>query len=547
MSEDRAKRLAQLKQAYENGILDEDTYRAAVAALGQSADYQAEVQSGAAAQGEGATAVGERGVNVGGDVEGPIITGDNVGDIFNNIGIALSRGAKATFNIFQNREQLRQQHDRQAMLDMVRQFWLDGVLDKSLYQGGQIELRLELRPEAVDSQTWDEIVQLPQGTAESIAVATTIGDIFYGMSALNRSLLILGAPGSGKTTMLLNLARQVLVKAEADPVQPIPVVFNLASWGVKRQPIADWLVDELNNKYIVPGKVGRPWVENDELLLLLDGLDEVETAHQLECVQAINQFQHEHRMPIVVCARNNEYELLPVRLQLHTAVFLHSLTLEQIDAYIYNVGGAELVSLSQWLQGDTRLQELVQTPLILNTMLQAYQGVSLSELESLETREARYHYLFAAYVQRMFHRGSPQQHFPREQTIPWLSWLAREMDRHSQAIFLIERLQPGWLASRGQRWLYLFLSRLAISLISGLLGGIILGLGFVVFFSETAGNGLMRGLSEGVLSCLIGGLAVVAIDGLWLESRGRLFPTATRYGQYGRLAVKILVWARPFI
>ena len=75
MDEEITKQLAQLKQAYESGILDDSTYQAAVAALGAPAKYQAEVGSGAAAQGEGATAVGERGVYAR-DVKGDIITGD---------------------------------------------------------------------------------------------------------------------------------------------------------------------------------------------------------------------------------------------------------------------------------------------------------------------------------------------------------------------------------------------------------------------------------------------------------------------------------------
>jgi predicted NACHT family NTPase len=56
---------------------------------------------------------------------------------------------------------------------------------------------------------------------------------------LGGGLLILGAPGSGKTTALLELARHLLDKAEADEHQPIPVVFNLVSWAAHRGPVAD--------------------------------------------------------------------------------------------------------------------------------------------------------------------------------------------------------------------------------------------------------------------------------------------------------------------
>jgi len=56
MTDDRARRLAKLKQAFESGNLDEDTYQAAVAALGGA---QTEViGSGAVAQGAGAVAAG---------------------------------------------------------------------------------------------------------------------------------------------------------------------------------------------------------------------------------------------------------------------------------------------------------------------------------------------------------------------------------------------------------------------------------------------------------------------------------------------------------
>ena len=64
MTDDRARRLAQLRQAYESGILDEDTYRAAVAALSTEARIQATVEgSGAVAQ-DGGVAAGADGLIV---------------------------------------------------------------------------------------------------------------------------------------------------------------------------------------------------------------------------------------------------------------------------------------------------------------------------------------------------------------------------------------------------------------------------------------------------------------------------------------------------
>jgi predicted NACHT family NTPase len=102
-------------------------------------------------------------------------------------------------------------------------------------------------------------------------------------------LLILGEPGSGKTTTLLDLARTFLERARGDPKERVPIVLNLASWK-KNQPLAEWVSGELSEKYRVPRKTTRFWLKQHYLLPLLDGLDEVETLRRPDCVAAINAF-----------------------------------------------------------------------------------------------------------------------------------------------------------------------------------------------------------------------------------------------------------------
>ncbi len=73
MTDDLARRLAQLRDAYESGILDDDTYQATMAALSAEPDGTAIlVGSGAVAQ-KDSVAAGAGGVAVGQDVEGHII------------------------------------------------------------------------------------------------------------------------------------------------------------------------------------------------------------------------------------------------------------------------------------------------------------------------------------------------------------------------------------------------------------------------------------------------------------------------------------------
>ena len=72
---------------------------------------------------------------------------------------------------------------------------------------------------------------------------------------------------------------------------------------------------------------------------------------------------------------------------------------------------------------------------------------------------------------------APQSRTPpytANETQAWLAWLARHMRREHQTIFLIEQLQPSWLATRGQRVLRVLFDSVAL----GALTGFILYLGW---------------------------------------------------------------------
>jgi predicted NACHT family NTPase len=180
------------------------------------------------------------------------------------------------------------------------------------------------------------IVQEQGRPPRDLPPGTCMGRVF---DDLGGALLILGAPGAGKTTLLLELADELLDRAERDNGHRIPVVFNLSSWAVKRKPLVDWLVDELNERYDVPRRMGQAWVEGEQILPLLDGLDEVAREHREGCVEAINAFRRDHGLvPLAVCSRVEEYESLTARLRMSGAVLVQSMTREQVDAYLARAG-----------------------------------------------------------------------------------------------------------------------------------------------------------------------------------------------------------------
>jgi predicted NACHT family NTPase len=159
----------------------------------------------------------------------------------------------------------------------------------------------------------------------------------------------------------------------------MPVVFNLSSWAIKRQPLADWLVEELHVKYQVPRKLAREWVDTDQILTLLDGLDEVTPSARTACAEAINAFRQEHGLlPTVVCCRSAEYSTQKTRLLLQQAVAVQPLTAQQIDTYLL-LAGEQLAVLRTALQDDPMLQELAATPLMLSVLMLTYHGKSVED------------------------------------------------------------------------------------------------------------------------------------------------------------------------
>ncbi|MBT9312454.1 protein kinase domain-containing protein [Leptothoe kymatousa] len=340
--------------------------------------------------------------------------------------------------------------NRQALLNKVRRFWIEGVLERSLHGQVLLSLGLEERPDAI-APPWQVSYASPGQAPQPLPANTQASHVFDAIGE-GRTLVILGEPGAGKTTTLLSLARTLLQRVEQTETHRLPVIFNLSSW--LNQPMEKWLVQELNSKYQVPKAIGKQWVAAQQLLLLLDGLDEVALDRRAACVTAINQFHQDYGPEMVVCSRIRDYEALPEKLTFQAALFLRPLTDDQILAYL-NQPDQGLTGLKSLLEKDAAIQdnnvsllELARSPLILNIMVLTFQGVAAAEIFPDSSAGSPPNYqqqLFDAYIQRMLaHR--PDAAYRPDQIIHWLSTLAQRLVATSETIFLIERMQPDWLS-----------------------------------------------------------------------------------------------------
>ncbi len=406
----------------------------------------------------------------------------------------------------------------------VKRFWIDGYLDHSLRDGASMKVGRVVERTEID-HPWQSIVEVPESNTDNHLDDQPIIEIF---DELSRHLLILGEPGSGKTISLLELTRSLIERTEDDTsfATPVPVIFNLASWSERQLPLTEWMVEELSQKYHVPRRVGKDWVERSRITPLLDGLDEVRSDLRAECVQEINDFSDSSAFSgLVVCCRHEEYNDLTIQLRLDGAVSLRPLSSQQISDYLESFGDATK-DLRQAIQADSALQDLASSPLLLHIMeLINANGVVLRANEA-PNREAALQKLFDAYTEHAFRRkGKTECSFDRNEMTDQLTWLARNMKEQSRSDFLIEQLQPNWLTSKISRWKYLIASRVAITTIWSIIGGCSLlvaywlsaGLYHAIAKTERwtwynigeqheswtfAVGGILAGLVAGIIECL---------------------------------------------
>jgi hypothetical protein len=347
--------------------------------------------------------------------------------------------------------------NRRDLLNDVRLEVADR-LEPASDAGGALVLLKERQPHQVHRH-WDDDVKIPRVDRPLPPSSSSMVDMFdEAFSA--RKLLILGEPGSGKTTALLELASALAVRAEAGADAPLPAILNLCSWRPDPAGIASWLVDEMKLKYGVRKDITREWLEERMLAPLLDGLDEVAPENQIECVRAVNEFVTDYRpRHIVVCCRLAEYENLGIKLRLGGAIRLLPLGAAQIQDYLQR---AQCADLWRMIETDRVSMELARAPLFLRMMVLAYRETSDEAWRTLATLSERREYLVDTYIRHLLSAEDEAEGTARIDSRRWLAWLASGLKKQNQEELLIERIQPGWLPAGLPLWTY----RVAVGLTS---------------------------------------------------------------------------------
>jgi hypothetical protein len=250
-------------------------------------------------------------------------------------------------------------------------------LDKTVFS--LITLNTEATPDAVDRPEEVAINALPMAFFDMLpdnepADDTPYADFHTAFEKYDGRVLLLGEPGSGKTTTLMAYARDAVAKRLDDAAQPLPLVAPIATWdAVKAPSLGDWLGEQI--RALNAADVALT-ITTGNALLLLDGLDELGTERQDE--QTGERFDPRQRFidriplnnRVLITCRIKDYADIGRKIALNGAVTLQPLNDDQMRAYL-----ARQPDLLAALETDSGLREMARTPLILSLFTFAYSGL----------------------------------------------------------------------------------------------------------------------------------------------------------------------------
>jgi hypothetical protein len=289
---------------------------------------------------------------------------------------------------------------------------------------------------------------------------TTIGEMY---DIAGGRLMILGDPGTEKTTLLVELALDLLPYAHTSLTYPLPVIFDLSRWSGDESLLGYWLMEELVKTYDIPRRMAYSWVEKVQILPLLDGLDALDKDRRWSCVQAINYFAWVHaQLPVVVSStRAAEDVALASPLMMTNIVDIQPLTDDQILAYLTKSGVAA-EGIRKRVETDLTLREALGSSYLLSLVTVTYADRNDVEIPRLNDPVDWWDQLCGGYVSRMLERPGGEESsesgtpYDPEDSRYYLSWLASRMRAHNMATFSPRQLRLDWLPDAA-RWQFRFM------------------------------------------------------------------------------------------
>jgi hypothetical protein len=388
----------------------------------------------------------------------------------------------------------------------TKAYWGDQARRQGITPAAPVAVRWRAGPEDLAPAT-----ALGQASALSEGVVTAWYDDLYGRLGTD-FLVVLGAPGSGKSGALLLLLLEALRRRAELPnpqrtATPVPVWVTCGSWNPAETSLHQHVETVLARDY--PGLTslahgGRAGpaalVQHAQVAVFLDGLDEMPATLRSVALDAIIASS---QMSVVLTSRIDEYRAVAASGRFRPASVIELLPVAPDAAAAFLLDRQPSARCAAWQpvldrlhsQPTSALARVLATPLGLVLARDTYSHADPGALLDLgyDTDSEVLTHLFGAFLDHAY-PATAQDTRHRTSALNWLSWTAQSMG-----------------SNRDLRWwdLYKCLPRWQWRLAAEIRGGVLIGL--------AAGLAIGIGLGAGLASGLAVGLAVGLLVGFMNE------------------------------
>jgi len=294
-------------------------------------------------------------------------------------------------------------------------------------------------------------------------------------------LLILGEPGIGKTSQLLNLGIGLLKKCEENDSLPIPIILNLATYTNKYEQFEDWLHSNLVSMYDFPPKTVTNNLKENKIIFLFDGFDEIgnyleneeeKKELRVKCFNSIQEYKTSELNPsqFAICSRIEEYEQIENKASITVQIIkIKKPKIEQIKNNLEKTLENSKINSEKDSAGNllillnrksAALQEVLCIPFYYNALLQILHIHQDKNIDFPNDINKLKEFIVNLYIDRKL-RNNKYIKYTTEKIKKYLSWLSIWLKEQSKVNFELVDFQPNCLTKKR---LYFFITQLSFSI-----------------------------------------------------------------------------------